>query len=59
MTKSREELARWIEAELLTADSDRRQYLEEIARLVSKGVHRRRHMSWGEGDLDFSETSSD
>ena len=59
MAKSKEELVRWIEAELLTADHDRRTYLEEIARFLGKAADRQRHMSWGEGDLDFTTPSSD
>jgi hypothetical protein len=53
-TKTRAELIRWIEAELLTADSEKRAYLEEIGRWLRNSADRQGHMSWGAGDLDFA-----
>lgn len=57
--KTRTELIRWIEAELLTADGEKRTYLEEIAHWLRTSTDRRSHMSWGQGDLDFSIRSAD
>lgn len=57
--KTRTELIRWIEAELLTADGEKRTYLEEIGRWLRTSTDRRSHMSWGDGDIDFSVPSAD
>lgn len=52
--KTKQDLLRWIEAEILTADSEKKPYLEEIAGLIRSVADRRSHMSWVMGDLDFN-----
>ncbi|UVK55845.1 hypothetical protein DBIPINDM_002408 [Mesorhizobium sp. AR02] len=53
-SKTKQDVVRWIESEMVNADAEHRLYLEAIMAFLHMPPDRRDHMSWQIGDIEFA-----